>query len=119
MTEKLILRHTAENSASRIVRIWEKVGQNTVRLIDHELMYNFSSKQWELCKDFTQTYEITNDGLLVGDGSNWSGDSMPWKEYAKERHNKLLSCRFPYECGEKEQTPTVEQTAKQLIEQNY
>jgi len=119
MTERVIFRYVAENANARIVRIWEKIGPNTVRLVDTEIGYNFSNEQWETVQEFTRNYEITDSELLVGDGSNWLGDGMPWKEYAKQRHEKLLSCRFPYECGKKERTESETEIAKDLIQANY
>lgn len=119
MSETLILRHVAENSNTRIVRIWEVLGTNTVRQIDHEIGYNFATEQWEVFQAHTQIYDIDDDGCLVGDGSNWSGDGKPWQEHAQERHKVLLGKRFPHECGEKEHTPSVKDVTAELIEANY
>lgn len=119
MSETLILRHTAENSNTRIVRIWEKLGTNTVRETSHEIGYNFSNEQWEIVLDYTFTYDIDDDGCLIGDGSNWSGDGKPWKEHARERHKVLLGKRFPYEMGEKEYSPDVKEVMAETIEANY
>lgn len=119
MTETLILRHNAENSLTRIVRIWEKLGTNTVRETSHEIGFNFATQQWEIVMGHTFTYDIDDDGCLIGDGSNWNGDGKPWKEHAKQRHTELLECRFPYEMGEKEHTPDAKEVTTELIEANY
>jgi len=103
-----------------VVRKWEKLGSHTVRQRDIEVMYNYSRECWEVTQYFTRTYDIDDDGCLVSDDDEyWSNEGKPWREYAIARHHKLLSLRFPYECGDKEPKSDMKDVVAELIEANY
>jgi hypothetical protein len=102
-----------------VVRKWELLGSHTVRQRDIEVMYNYSRECWEITQNFTRTYDIDDDGCLVSDDEYWSTEGKPWREYAISRHHKLLSLRFPYECGNKEPQSDMKDVAAELIEANY
>lgn len=66
--------------------------------IDEELMYNFSTEQWETAHRHTYDHKLADDGeTLVGDGSNWDGAGRNWENYFTERHYERLELRFPYD----------------------
>lgn len=119
MTESLTFSYTNNAETARVTREWEKLDSNTVREVDREEMKNHQTGEWEEVREHTRTLETTESGLLVGDGSNWDGDGMPWYEYAEQRHNKRLELRFPYDFGKNEPQKSGRDVAKELIAANY
>jgi hypothetical protein len=79
----------------RIERVWTK-GSETVRCVETETIYNYTTEQYEETLNRTRTYDIDEHGCLVGDGSYWLAEGTPWRQYAHNRHHTLLSLRFPH-----------------------
>jgi hypothetical protein len=103
-----------------VTRRFHVIGDNTLRRTDYEAIYNYTREQWQLSLCHTRHYDIDDDGCLVGeDDEYWSYESYHWESYAIDRHNTLLAKRFPYEQGNEQHTPSVTETAKQLIDANF
>lgn len=82
--------------AERIKRDWRKLPGEKIRHTEVEWMYDYPEEVWYEYERWDRDFEIDDDEALVGDGSGWSGEGMYWQTYAKERHEKLLSKRFPW-----------------------
>lgn len=84
-----------ETESVRITRTWRRINDDTIRRRDVEQGYSYTDETWRTTLDHTRDYEVDADGLLVGDGSNWSGEGIHWQAHAKQRHRCLLENRFP------------------------
>lgn len=95
--QTLELEYENEAETVRVDRLWRMLSEETVREVSREKLYDYDTGGWNTTHEIVRDYDIDENGRLVGDGSNWSGEGVYWKEYARDRHVTLLRKRFPYD----------------------
>jgi hypothetical protein len=99
----------------RVIRKFRLLSDNVLEMVDVEKMYNYQTEEFEEVHSFTHRYEVTDDGLLVGDGSGWDGSGRLWWEYFEERHEKRLRLRFPSDFGEGDDDVSLEDVVETAV----